>query len=188
MALGSHSALKLVMKNITLRNLTPAPAGPTLRSSLSRPMRRIPGAFHLLLLITLVSAVTATATTWYVDSSATGSKNGTSWANAWSSLSSISGVKAGDVVYISGGVSGSSHTYSVSGSWTPPGGSSGNPITYQIGQDSSHNGTAIFSGSGYAFTPANYTVISGDAGDGGMHFAVSGYSGCASVVSAVGVR
>jgi hypothetical protein len=151
-------------------------------------MRRIPGAFHLLLLITLVSAVTATATTWYVDSSATGSKNGTSWANAWASLSSISGVKAGDVVYISGGVSGSSHTYSVSGSWTPPGGSSGNPITYQIGQDSSHNGTAIFSGSGYAFTPANYTVISGDAGDGGMHFAVSGYSGCASVVSAVGVR
>lgn len=132
--------------------------------------------------------VTANATTWYVDSSAAGANNGTSWANAWTSLSSISGVKSGDTVYISGGASGSSHTYSLSGSWRPPAGSSGSPVTYQIGQDSAHNGTAIFSGSGYCLTPASYTVISGDAGDGNMHFATAGFTSCVSLGTSAGVR
>jgi hypothetical protein len=129
---------------------------------------------QLVILVTVLSSTLANATTWYVDNTATGSKNGTSWANAWTSLSSISGVKGGDTVYISGGPSGSSQTYSVS-SWAPAGGSSGNIITYQIGQDSLHNGTAIFSGSGTFLNPSSYTAIVGDAGDGKMHFQANGY-------------
>jgi hypothetical protein len=123
-----------------------------------------------------VSANASTAVTWYVDNTATGASNGTSWTNAWTSLSQISGVAAGDTVYISGGPSGSSQSYSVS-SWTPKGGSSGNPITYQIGQDTKHNGTATFTGSSSWVTgPFGFVIISGNANDGKMHFALSGYS------------
>lgn len=117
-------------------------------------------------LVTSVSGAT-----WYVDSSASGSHNGMSWANAWTSFSQISGVSAGDIIYISGGSSGNSQTYS-SPSFKG-GSSSSSRITYQIGQDSSHNGTAIFSGSGDFITVGNINVI-GDAGDGKMHFTFSG--------------
>ncbi len=129
-------------------------------------------------LVTLFSSAffSAHAATWYVDSSVGASGNGTSWATAWKALSNITGVSAGDTVYISGGASGSSQTYSVS-SWKPTGGGAGNPITYQIGQDAAHNGTAIFSGSGTWFGGANNVIISGNAGDGAMHFSLaSGYS------------
>ncbi len=127
------------------------------------------------------------AATWYVDGTAAGSHNGTSWANAWTGLSQVSGVSAGDTVYISGGASGGSQTYSVS-SWKPAGGSSGHPITYQIGQDAAHNGTAIFSGSGTWFGGANNVVISGNAGDGAMHFSLSGYSAAVNNGGTAGLR
>src|SRR5664279_570057 len=105
----------------------------------------------------------AQAATWYVDSSVGTSGNGTSWATAWKALSNVTGVSAGDTVYISGGASGSSQTYSLS-SWKPAGGSAGNRITYQIGQDAAHNGTASFSGSGTWFGGANNVIVSGNAG------------------------
>ena len=145
----------------------------------------------LLLSVLGLGVASANATPYYVDSAAGGgTHNGTSWATAWTSISSISGVKGGDIVYISGGPSGSSQSYSISGTWTPTGGSSGNPVTYQIGQDSAHNGTANFTGggSGYWTTPSSYTVISGDAGDGQMHFSVSGSGGCANIGNTSGVR
>jgi hypothetical protein len=122
----------------------------------------------------------AGATTWYVDSSVGTSGNGTSWATAWKALSNVTGVSAGDTVCISGGASGSSQTYSVS-SWKPAGGTAANRITYQIGQDAAHNGTAVFSGSGTWFGGANNVIVSGDAGDGAMHFSCTGYGTAASI-------
>jgi hypothetical protein len=113
----------------------------------------------------------ADAATWYVDSSASGARNGTSWANAWTALNQIAGATAGDTVYISGGPGGSNRNYTVAaGGWTPSSGSSTNRITYQIGQDASHNGTATFICSAGFVSGASNIVISGDAGDGAMHF------------------
>ena len=129
----------------------------------------------------------ASAATWYVDSSVSASGNGASWGTAWKALSNITGVKAGDTVYLSGGASGSSQTYSVS-SWKPTGGAAGNPITYQIGQDSAHNGTAVFSGSGTWFGGANNVIVSGNAGDGAMHFSLSGYSAGVNNNGSTGLR
>jgi len=139
---------------------------------------------------TQICEATGSAKCWYVDSSlsSSGTHDGTSWATAWTSIGSVTGVHAGDFVYISGGATGSSQTYSTS-SWKPTGGSAGNPITYKIGQDSSHNGNVFFSGSGTWLTASNYLVVSGDAGDGKMHFILnSGYSQGANVPGTVGTR
>jgi hypothetical protein len=85
------------------------------------------------------------AATWYVDGTANGANSGTSWADAWTTLTAVKGIGPGDTVYISGGPSGSSQTYTLAGSWSLKSGTEDNPITYQIGQDDRHNGTAIFS-------------------------------------------
>jgi hypothetical protein len=137
-------------------------------------VRTIKHLFSVMMISVVIES--ADAATWYVDNAATGAGTGTTWANAWTSIGMISGVHAGDVVYISGGPAGSSRTYTLSSTWTPAGGVAGNPITYQIAQDSAHNGTAVFRvtspvawiGGG----PQNI-IVSGNAGDGAMHFQVS---------------
>jgi hypothetical protein len=131
-------------------------------------------------LLALLAMPAQAATTWYVDNAVTGSNKGTSWTNAWTSVGAISGVQPGDTVYFSGGSSGSSRSYPVA-NWSIARGTPGNPITYQIGQDPSHNGTAIFSSGSTsalffsASTPPNNVVFLGDAGDGQMHFQLSGF-------------
>jgi hypothetical protein len=147
--------------------------------------------FKCAFLFTFLVSAAANATLWYVDNTASGANNGTSWANAWTSLSGISGVKAGDTVYISGGPSGSSQSYTIA-NWSPTGGSSSSPITYQIGQDSLHNGTAIFNSSSSGASLLNSglanVAIVGDAGDGNMHFSATGFSAIGSGANDSNVR
>lgn len=123
---------------------------------------------------------------WYIDNSCANNGDGTQWGNAassgapgaWNSMYSMTGVSAGDTVYISGGPSGMTQTYNlthelnnVSG-WT-------DGVTYQIGQDALHNGTIIFNNTtgtflyGLFYYEGTGFTLSGDAGDGKMHITVS---------------
>jgi hypothetical protein len=72
----------------------------------------------------MMAAIPSWSATKFVNKSATGSNNGTSWASAWTDLSSIgwSGLAAGDVVCIAGGTYSGSITTGASGT-------SGSPIT-----------------------------------------------------------
>ena len=119
-----------------------------------------------ILIISIIFISPAFATLHYVDSGATGADNGTSWTDAWPAFSNITGITAGDTVYISGGAV--SKTYSVS-TVTPIGTLGGTAITYKIGQASPHNGIATFNSSG-SFVTKGDVIVSGDAGDGDMHF------------------
>jgi hypothetical protein len=138
--------------------------------------RSVPAKMRFFVLIFSLMLISGNAATWYVDSTATGSHNGTSWINAWTNVTEVTGISAGDFIYISGGTSGSTNTYNISGSdWSPIAGNSSAVVTYQIGQDSSHNGTALFIGnnSGVMFNATSYVTILGSDGDGRQHFCVS---------------
>lgn len=108
----------------------------------------------------------------YVDSSVASSGNGQAWATAWKAIANITGLAAGDIVYFSGGpAGGAGQSYAVpTTGWSPIGGTGTNRITYQIGQDSAHNGIATFVHANAFLINCDNVVISGDAGDGQMHF------------------
>jgi hypothetical protein len=144
----------------------------------SSSISRLPSAMKSFLIFCLV-VLQAGAATYYVDSHATGTNNGSSWANAWKVLPT-GNVKPGDTVWISGGPSGSTRTYVVPsiGYWNPPSGTASAWITYKIGQDAQHNGTAVITAGKYQFLSGpRYFTVSGDAGDGGMHIKLSGFDG-----------
>lgn len=120
----------------------------------------------------LSGAGDARAASWYVDNAVAASGNGGSWATAYKNFSNIgwSGVHPGDFVYISGGPSGGTKTYTESWS-VGASGSSGNPITITVdAANASHNGTAVFD---YDALGDNATV-SGIALSGRSHITISG--------------
>lgn len=92
------------------------------------------------------------ATAWYVDNTASGSNNGTSWTNAWTSFASInwSSVAAGDTIYISGGST--SKTYNETLTIGKSGTGTGAMINIDVGANSTspsgHAGTVIIDGGG----------------------------------------
>lgn len=131
---------------------------------------------YLIPLFALVCQLSAA--TRYIDSSASGSNDGSSWINAWKTLDAVK-ASAGDTVYISGGPAGQSRSYSVPpiGYWNFPSGTAAAWITYKIGQDSQHNGTAIFNAGLYQLISGpRYFTFSGDAGDSAMHFKLAGFA------------
>jgi hypothetical protein len=100
----------------------------------------------LILLLSLIFAGNAfpVGLIRYVDSSVATSGNGLTWGTAWKGLDNITGVGAGDTVYVSGGTT--TKTYNDSDGWNPPNGTSSSPFTLAIGIDAGHTGIAIFNG------------------------------------------
>lgn len=130
--------------------------------------------------IFLALVLQLSAATRYIDNVAKGANNGTSWADAWTDPVTAKPAP-GDMVYISGGPAGGTRSYVLGGSysqWGAPNGTSAAKITYKIGQDALHNGTAVFSPAKatnqFMFAP-DWIIFSGDAGDGNQHFKLSGF-------------
>jgi hypothetical protein len=148
----------------------------------------------ILFSIGLFAALSARASTYYVDNKNTTGPGGSGTSgDPWHTLADIHGLSPGDIVWISGGPSGHSQTYSVPSQdgntdsyWNPIGSTDPvNPITYTIWNDSSHNGTVIFDCTQLngpnagadglwigGYPVLRNIVVSGNAGDGQMHFAL----------------
>jgi hypothetical protein len=91
------------------------------------------------------AAGTSFGANWYVDNTASGANNGTSWTDAWENPTNVvwASVNPGDTVFVSGGTTSQTYTDSLS---IGKDGTPGNYITVKIGQDAGHNGVAIFEG------------------------------------------
>jgi hypothetical protein len=120
----------------------------------------------LITILVIVSVCNINAATWYVDSGVVGgSNNGTSWANAWNSFTSITwnSINGGDTVYVSGGPTASSRTYTTPLSITRNG-LTNNPIIIKIdASDAARNGTVIMSpGSYISMNQRRYVHVIGE--------------------------
>jgi hypothetical protein len=96
-------------------------------------------------------------TIWYVDRDATGSNNGTSWANAWKHFDNIdwASINAGDTIYVSGGADSTTYlpTSNNSGSQIIVGTqtgfisfATGNPVVLARAWHPNHDGEVVITG------------------------------------------
>lgn len=137
------------------------------------------------------------AANWYVDNASTGSRTGTSWTNAWSSFASVvwgvSGVKAGDTLYISGG----STTKNYTEKWTVgASGTAGNPITITVdATNPNHNGIVNFdmnaegdNGNGVVITVIGkqYITFTGNV-NGERHIQINNFRNAATKDATAGI-
>lgn len=118
-------------------------------------MKILPYLF--ILTISFQNYLFAQPTLHYVDKNASGNNSGSSWQNAWESFSSIgwNSIKAGDTIYISGGVDSTIYYETLK---IPVGksGSQGSSIVITKGIDSGHNGIVILDGKNIPDSPAVY--------------------------------
>jgi PKD repeat protein len=164
-----------------------------LLSTLTAPLnvmgdrRAMAGAWKTVALTVMLCWVVSSsdAATWYVDNSLSSSANvGTNWSDAWTNLNYVSGVVAGDTVYISGGSVSQTYTFTASGlndNWILATGVSNNPVTYMVGQDAGHNGIVVMNGSGNGGAvnlsgSYNFTTVSGNY-QGQNHLVFTNFSG-----------
>ena len=86
-----------------------------------RPVQNRTSAFLLLIFFACATAATLKASNWYVEPTAQGSNNGTSWSNAWAGDAiNWSSVQPGDTVWLAGGSYGKINTISASGTASAP--------------------------------------------------------------------
>jgi len=99
---------------------------------------------------------------YYIDNSATGNDDGSSWGDAWQGFENInwSKISPGDVIYISGGAV--NKTY-ISTLIIGKSGNLSNQITIHAGQDIDHSGTVIIRNDdiGIDFNGNDYITIDG---------------------------
>jgi len=119
---------------------------------------------------------TISATNYYVDKDASGNNNGSSWNDAWTSLSSINWglLNPGDILYISGGST--SKTYLGVDFTIGASGTSGNNIIITKGLSPGHNGEVILDGNGavpntisiqsISYVTVQYLTVRGNTGSG----------------------
>lgn len=121
---------------------------------------------RLIVLVLLISPVFATD--HFLDCAVGSSGNGLSWATAWKSFSNITGLAAGDRVFISG--SGTCSSYSAAG-WSPTAGTAGNPIIYRAAQttDTGHTSAITITSVGINNTGGSGSTVANiwiDGNDG----------------------
>lgn len=123
-----------------------------------------------------LASMSVKAAEWYVDATATGTKNGKSWANAWTDVRQAGGLAPGDIVNISGGPVGGEKVYTTK-DWVPSGGVKGNHVIYRVAQEPAHAGTVVFDGKGVSEWWCKKSVnvtITGDY-QGQTNIVVKGY-------------
>src|ERR1700759_4572752 len=104
--------------------LTPIRSVESTKNHPLRERRRLQnrtGAFLLLIFFACATAATLKASNWYVEPTAQGSNNGTSWSNAWAGNAiNWSSVPPGDTVWLAGGCYGRSNPITASGTSSAP--------------------------------------------------------------------
>ena len=142
-----------------------------------------------LLIFLMLTRFSAVAATHYVDCAVPSSGNGQSWATAWKALSNITGLSAGDTVYISGSSSCSSYSAT---QWTPINGTVATPIIYSVGQDAGHNSAVTITLSGSPGLTGTSNLLQGivitGLSNGTINMSINGLLGAAGSVAWNGVR
>lgn len=123
--------------------------------------------FLIIVGVDFLTAQDIWASHWYVDNAAVGANNGRSWKDAWVSFNNIvwgtGGVKAGDTLFISGGVGSKTYTSTLN---IKTSGEQGKPITIRSGQEPNHNGVVIIDmknqDCAIIFDNRSYLVIDGE--------------------------